>query len=256
MVVMTGRLRDVRLPGSVEWVHIGPSYTFAMAFRDAVVEDVRAIARVGVAAWQAAYAGLMPAEYLAGLDPAAAVPAFERGLRGNLLVLLLERDGDLIGFSAYGASRDPDAVTETGEVFAINLHPSWWRRGMGRELLGETQQRLRGQGSRRRHCGSCMGTRAPASFTKRLVGGSMASRSTTTRSPALRFTKSGIVGLSVMLVKPRVTSFAPQFLVDDLARSIADHEKLGFTFDEPWEGFYAIGRIDGLELHLKEAPKN
>ena len=56
--------------------------------------------------------------------------------------------------------------------------------------------------------------------------------------------------------KPRVTSFAPQFLVDDLARAIAYYEKLGFTFGEPWDGFYAIGRLDGLELHLKEAPKN
>ena len=57
-------------------------------------------------------------------------------------------------------------------------------------------------------------------------------------------------------VKPRLTSFAPQFLVDDLARSMTYYEKLGFTFDEPWEGFYAIGRVDDLELHLKEAPKN
>ena len=54
---------------------------------------------------------------------------------------------------------------------------------------------------------------------------------------------------------PRVTSFAPQFLVDDLARSIAYYQRLGFTFGEPWDGFYAIGTRDGLELHLKEAPK-
>jgi catechol 2,3-dioxygenase-like lactoylglutathione lyase family enzyme len=56
--------------------------------------------------------------------------------------------------------------------------------------------------------------------------------------------------------KPRLTSFAPQFLVDDLARAIAYYQKLGFAFGEPWEGFYAIGQLDGLELHLKEAPKN
>lgn len=56
--------------------------------------------------------------------------------------------------------------------------------------------------------------------------------------------------------RPRVTSFAPQFLVDDLARSIAYYERLGFTFGEPWDGFYAIGQLDGLELHLKEAPKD
>ena len=57
-------------------------------------------------------------------------------------------------------------------------------------------------------------------------------------------------------VKPRVTSFAPQFLVDDLNRSMAYYERLGFTFGEPWDGFYAIGHLDGLELHLKEAPKH
>ncbi|MBK5297002.1 MAG: hypothetical protein JJE40_07590 [Vicinamibacteria bacterium] len=52
--------------------------------------------------------------------------------------------------------------------------------------------------------------------------------------------------------KPKVTSFAPQFLVDDLARSIAYYQKLGFAFGEPWDGFYAFGELDGLELHLKE----
>ena len=52
----------------------------------------------------------------------------------------------------------------------------------------------------------------------------------------------------------RLTSFAPQFLVTDLDRSIAYYEKLGFRFGEPWGGFYAIGHRDGLELHLKESP--
>jgi catechol 2,3-dioxygenase-like lactoylglutathione lyase family enzyme len=54
----------------------------------------------------------------------------------------------------------------------------------------------------------------------------------------------------------RLTSFAPQLLVDDLARSIAYYRRLGFTFGEPWHGFYAIGSRDGLQLHLKEAPKS
>ena len=57
-------------------------------------------------------------------------------------------------------------------------------------------------------------------------------------------------------VQPRLTSFAPQFLVDDLERSMTYYRKLGFAFGEPWEGFYAMGELDGLELHLKEAPKS
>jgi catechol 2,3-dioxygenase-like lactoylglutathione lyase family enzyme len=45
--------------------------------------------------------------------------------------------------------------------------------------------------------------------------------------------------------------------VDDLERAIAYYrDVLGFRFGEPWGGFYAIGERDGLELHLKEAPKN
>ena len=54
----------------------------------------------------------------------------------------------------------------------------------------------------------------------------------------------------------RVTSFAPQFLVDDLERSIAYYRKIGFSFGETWDGFYAIGHLDGLELHLKEGPRD
>jgi hypothetical protein len=62
--------------------------------------------------------------------------------------------------------------------------------------------------------------------------------------------------MSDLKVQSRVTSFAPQFLVDDLKRSMNYYQKFGFTFGEPWDGFYAIGELDGLELHLKEAPKN
>ena len=56
--------------------------------------------------------------------------------------------------------------------------------------------------------------------------------------------------------KARLTAFAPQLLVDDLARSIAYYKRLGFAFGQHWDGFYAIGTRDGFELHLKEAPKS
>src|ERR1700722_6754286 len=58
------------------------------------------------------------------------------------------------------------------------------------------------------------------------------------------------------LTEPKLTSFAPQFLVGDLERSMEYYRRLGFEFGEPWQGFYAIGRMAGLELHLKEAQKN
>ncbi len=61
----------------------------------------------------------------------------------------------------------------------------------------------------------------------------------------------------VNMHRPRVLSLAPQFLVDDLEQAMAYYrDRLGFEFGEPWGGFYAIGRKDGLELHFKEAKKN
>jgi len=62
--------------------------------------------------------------------------------------------------------------------------------------------------------------------------------------------------MTTSTTQPRVTSFAPQFLVHDLDRSIDYYGRLGFTFGDPWEGFYAIGLLDGLELHSKEAPSD
>ena len=58
------------------------------------------------------------------------------------------------------------------------------------------------------------------------------------------------------VTRARLTSFAPQFLVTDLEGAIAYYrDKLGFAFGEPYGEFYAIGERDGLELHLKEAPR-
>ena len=62
--------------------------------------------------------------------------------------------------------------------------------------------------------------------------------------------------MSPNTIKARLTSFAPQFLVDDLDRSVAYYQKMGFSFGTPWGGFYIIGQLDGLEIHLKEAPRN
>ncbi len=48
-----------------------------MICRDAAVEEGRGIARVWAAAWRAAYAGLMPAEYLDRLDIETAIARWE-----------------------------------------------------------------------------------------------------------------------------------------------------------------------------------
>ena len=57
-------------------------------------------------------------------------------------------------------------------------------------------------------------------------------------------------------VASRITTFAPQLLVDDLDGAIKFYtDVLGFSFGPPWRGFYAIGERDGFAVHLKCAPK-
>jgi len=54
----------------------------------------------------------------------------------------------------------------------------------------------------------------------------------------------------------KVTGIAPQFLVDDLQRSIGYYvQRLGFALDFVYEGFYASVSRDGCSIHLKCAPK-
>ena len=53
-----------------------------------------------------------------------------------------------------------------------------------------------------------------------------------------------------------ITAIIPQFLVDDLDRSVAYYrDRLGFQLDFVYEGFYASVSRDGFAIHLKCAPK-
>jgi len=54
----------------------------------------------------------------------------------------------------------------------------------------------------------------------------------------------------------KVTSLAPQFLVDDLSAAIAYYrDRLGFETDFVYESFYARVSRDDFSIHLKCAPK-
>jgi uncharacterized glyoxalase superfamily protein PhnB len=53
-----------------------------------------------------------------------------------------------------------------------------------------------------------------------------------------------------------ISSAAPQFLVEKLDDSVAFYEqRLGFSCDFVYEGFYASVSRDGAVIHLKCAPK-
>jgi ribosomal protein S18 acetylase RimI-like enzyme len=115
-----------------------------VAIRDARPDDVSELGRVHVRAWQAAYHGVMPDEYLDGLIPAdrAAMWArfFERAQPDRRLTVVTV-DDRVVGFACFG-SCPTSAEVPLGELFAINLDPEHWGRGLGRTLLLEVTRQL------------------------------------------------------------------------------------------------------------------
>jgi GNAT superfamily N-acetyltransferase len=61
-------------------------------------------------------------------------------------MLLVEEDGELLGMSACGESRDDDVDASVGEVRSFFIAPGHWRRGVGRVLMSAVLDSLRERG--------------------------------------------------------------------------------------------------------------
>ena len=85
-------------------------------------DDADELARLHVLVWQQAYAGLMPADHLAGLDVEACPERWRRRLAGEVPgTTWVARDADgLVAFASSGPGRDEDRPVEL-ELYAINL---------------------------------------------------------------------------------------------------------------------------------------
>lgn len=100
--------------------------------------DADEMGRVHMAVWREAYAGVMPAGYLAGLsDERASARWLERaGDAGLAEGTLVARDahGELVGFASAGPPRDADAPCEV-ELYALNTLRRVHGSGLADELL-------------------------------------------------------------------------------------------------------------------------
>ena len=95
------------------------------------------LAEVHVAAWRAAYGGLMPQSVLDTLDVELRTERWAKALstpRTGITAVMTGGNDAILGFCVYGPSRDLDALENTGELFVINLLPGVWRSGLGRQL--------------------------------------------------------------------------------------------------------------------------
>jgi GNAT superfamily N-acetyltransferase len=100
--------------------------------------DVGTMERIWVDAGREAWAHILRPETLAGLAPPERL---RESPEEGALVLVVERDGETVGFADARADAFGDAV-----VRAFYTHPSVWGLGAGRTLMEALLGRLRADG--------------------------------------------------------------------------------------------------------------
>ena len=129
--------------------------------RPAAESDARGIAQVHIESWRSTYAGIVPADHLAGLDYDEREERWNRLLadRRQVAFVAEDQDGRIIGFASGGPERsgassasgtsscsdDPQVDADapetspapeySAEIYAIYLFESGQRQGVGRRLV-------------------------------------------------------------------------------------------------------------------------
>lgn len=122
-----------------------------MRLRQALVNDAEAISRIRVLAWQAAYGNFMPKGFLDALDPLANIDSWREKLTRPIdgwIVSVADVEDSTVAFSVVGAPRYPTSERCT-ELWALNVHPDFWRLGIGRILINRAVDTAAATGSRR-----------------------------------------------------------------------------------------------------------
>ncbi len=116
-----------------------------MNIRKATLEDTLAIAKVHVDSWQSAYRGLLPDERLDRMDHIRGAQHFHESITREPEAFYVAEDEDgIIGVLALGPCRDQKADgTSIGEVYALYLAPTHWRRGVGSLMMNTAELLLK-----------------------------------------------------------------------------------------------------------------
>jgi ribosomal protein S18 acetylase RimI-like enzyme len=108
----------------------------AMILRLATPDDADALASVHVRSWQAAYADILPHDYLAGLSIGER-SAWWRGqlVQATAFTLVAERAHVVVAFVTCGPCRDEGAPPGRAEIYAFYADPTAWGSGVGKPLM-------------------------------------------------------------------------------------------------------------------------
>ncbi|MET9291327.1 GNAT family N-acetyltransferase [Streptomyces sp. NPDC003077] len=122
-----------------------------LRIREMTEADVEDVSALRIRGWQVAYPGLVPQPYLDGLDIAEDVEQRRKFLADappDVVNLIAERAGEVVGWLAFGPARDRDVPAGEGEVYAVYVRPGDFGTGVGRALMKACLARARDDGRR------------------------------------------------------------------------------------------------------------
>ncbi|MGA0009236.1 MAG: GNAT family N-acetyltransferase [Candidatus Nanopelagicales bacterium] len=105
-----------------------------MLIRAATASDLAGVVDVHVASWDAAKDGLDLVTRRTPEQRTELWTAFFAQGRGQMFVA--EDQGRVVGFMAFGPSRDDDRQGQT-EIYTLYVDPAWWRQGIGSSLMDQ-----------------------------------------------------------------------------------------------------------------------
>ena len=115
--------------------------------RSAYVDDCAELAALHVRAWQQAYAGFLPQEFLIGLDQEKRSEVWRQMLVDEVVKVFLDYDKTtLVGFAACGACLDSDATPTWGQLGALYYLKPYWGTGKARILYQTARSHLKASG--------------------------------------------------------------------------------------------------------------
>ncbi len=155
-----------------------------ITIRAATTEDIPTIATLHIEGWKGAYGGIVDQGYLDGLSVEKRIVDWTGWMAaGESDVFLAEDGAKAAGFVVTGRTKTPPPgsspirPSHSGEIYALYLHPDYWRKGIGMMLIKHAARHLKDK----KHSAICLwvldaNTRAKSFYEKmggQKLGGKM-----------------------------------------------------------------------------------
>lgn len=116
--------------------------TVTFDIRPAEPKDADDIASVHEAAWNGAYAGLIPHRALRSMVGRRGPKWWASAIRRAATVLVVEMNGIIVGYTTLGRNRARQ-IEADGEIYELYLLPEYQGLGLGTRLFNEARSKLR-----------------------------------------------------------------------------------------------------------------